>query len=120
MPPRFYLLHGPDEFASAEYLAALKTKLGDPAMGDLNTAAFDGRSATLPEVRAIADTLPFLTARRLVVVEGWLTRLVGRDQPAGDEPAEEPASEDARRGSSSREQMAALAEYLPNLPDSTA
>ena len=61
MPPRFYLLHGPDEFASAEFLAALKTKLGDPAMAELNTTVFDGRQR-LTEVRAMADTLPFLTA----------------------------------------------------------
>ncbi len=121
MAPRLYLLHGPDEFASAEFLAALKAKLGDPAMADLNTTVFDGRSASLPEVRAIAETLPFLTARRLVIVEGWLTRLVGRAEPAAeDEPAEEASGDEARHGSTAREQMAALAAYLPNLPETTA
>jgi DNA polymerase-3 subunit delta len=121
MPPRFYLLHGPDEFASAEFLAALKSKLGDPAMTDLNTTVFDGRSATLSDVRSIADTLPFLAARRLVVAEGWLTRLVGRAEPAAeDEPADDASGEEARRGSTAREQMAALAGYLPELPESTA
>jgi len=121
MTPRFYLLHGPDEFASAEYLAELKAKLGDPAMGDLNTNQFDGRSAVLAEVRAITDTLPFLSARRVVIVDGWLTRLLGRAEPAGEDSAAEDASgEDAKRGSTARDQMAALAEYLPNLPESTA
>ena len=122
MTPRFYLLHGPDEFAGAEFLASLKAKLGDPGMADLNTSVFDGRSAALSEVRAIADTLPFLTARRMVIVEGWLTRLVGRAEPAGgDEPGADAASaEDDKRGSTAREQLAALAAYLPNLPESTA
>jgi DNA polymerase III subunit delta len=121
MPPRFYLLHGPDEFASAEFLAALKSKLGDPAMADLNTSVFDGRSASLSEVRAIADTLPFLTSRRLVVVEGWLTRLLARAEPvAGEEPADDAAGDEARRGSTAREQMAVLAAYLPGLPETTA
>src|SRR5258706_5200564 len=123
MTPRFYLLHGPDEFASAESLADLKAKLGDPAMGDLNTNLFDGRSAWLAEVRAITDTLPFLSARRVVIVDGWLTRLVKRADPAdeGDQPAPEVAAdEDAKRSGSAREQLAALAEYLPNLPESTA
>jgi len=120
MPPRFYLLHGPDEFASAEYLAALKSKLGDPAMADLNTSVFDGRSASLPDVRAIADTLPFLTARRLVIVDGWLTRLLSRAEPAPEEEAsEEAAGDEARRGSTAREQLAALAAYLPGLPETT-
>ncbi len=120
MPPRFYLLHGPDEFGSAEYLADLKIRLGDPAMGDLNTTVFDGRSASLAEVRAIADTLPFLSARRLVIVDGWLTRLLGRVEAAEDSATDEPAGDDARRGSSARDQLAALAAYLPNLPESTA
>jgi len=121
MTPRFYLLHGPDEFASAEYLAELKAKLGDPAMGDLNTNQFDGRSAVLAEVRAMTDTLPFLSARRVVIVDGWLTRLLGRAEPAGEDSAgEDAAGEDAKRGSTARDQMAALADYLPKLPESTA
>jgi DNA polymerase-3 subunit delta len=48
---------------------------------------------------------------------------VKRADPAdeGDEPAPEAAAdEDAKHGSSAREQLAALAEYLPNLPESTA
>jgi len=55
-------------------------------------------------------------------VDGWLTRLVGRADPAaGDEPAaEDPSGEDAKRGSTARDQLAALAAYLPNLPESTA
>ena len=52
MPPRFFLLHGPDEFASAEFVEALKAKLGDPTFAELNTAVFDGRTATLADVRA--------------------------------------------------------------------
>jgi DNA polymerase-3 subunit delta len=121
MPPRFYLLHGPDEFSSAEFLAGLKARLGDPAMAELNSTVFDGRSASLAEVRAIADTLPFLSACRLVIVEGWLTRLLGRAEPAGDEPSDdEPSGDEARRGASAREQMSALAAYLPSLPETTA
>jgi DNA polymerase-3 subunit delta len=125
MPPRFYLLHGPDEFGSAEYLAGLKANLGDPAMAELNTATFDGRSASLSEVRAIAEAMPFLAARRLVIVEGWLTRLLGRVEAAEEAAAEENSAaeapgDEARRGGSARDQMAALADYLPSLPDTTA
>ena len=121
MAPRLYLLHGPDEFASAEFLANLKGKLGDPGMGDLNTSLFDGRSVALAEVRAVADTLPFLAARRIVIVDGWLTRLVGRTEPAGgDEPGADDGGEDSKRGSTAREQLAALVAYLPDLPETTA
>jgi len=124
MTPRLYLLHGPDEFAAAEYLAALKDKLGDPGLAALNTTIFDGRSVTLPEVRAVCDSLPFLTARRLVVVEGWLTRLLSRSsaagEPEGDDEAE--AGDDAppAAGGSARDTLAALVAYAPQMPESTA
>jgi DNA polymerase-3 subunit delta len=121
MPAHFYLLHGPDEFGSAEFLAGLKTRLTDPATAELNTTVFDGRGVSLAEVRAVADTLPFLSACRLVIVEGWLTRLLARAEPSGvgDEPAAEDPVE-APRGASAREQMSALAAYLPSLPETTA
>ncbi|MEP7358326.1 MAG: DNA polymerase III subunit delta, partial [Anaerolineales bacterium] len=67
MAPRFFLLHGPDEFAGAEFVEGLKAKLGDPTFAELNTAVFDGRSASLADIRATADTMPFLTTRRLVI-----------------------------------------------------
>lgn len=123
MPPRLYLLHGPDEFASAEFVASLKAKLGDPSLADLNTTVFDGRNANLPEVRAICDTLPFLTTRRLVIVEGWLTRLLSRTGPPEASEGEEAAEEDPAdrsTGSSAKETMAALVDYAPQLPESTA
>jgi DNA polymerase-3 subunit delta len=112
MPPRFYLLHGPDEFASAEFVAVLREKMGDPSLASLNTTVFDGRSVTLGELRTTCDTMPFLTSRRLVIVEGWLTKLLGRGEGDDDEPLPET--------SSAKETLAALAEYLPGLPETTA
>jgi DNA polymerase-3 subunit delta len=122
MPPRFYLLHGPDEFASAEYLAELKDQLGDPSLAALNTTVLDGRTVTLADVRASADALPFLAPRRLVLVEGWLTRLLARAEPGDDDDADAgaPADETPRRGGgSAKEAMTALVDYLPHLPEST-
>jgi hypothetical protein len=88
MPPTFYLLHGLDEFGMAEFVDGLKDKMGDPALASLNTTALDGRYVTLSEARAACDTLPFLTARRLVLIEGWLTRLLSRTEAASDEDDE--------------------------------
>ena len=110
MPPRFYLLHGPDEFASVEFLNTLKEKMGDPSMASLNTTIFDGRNVALPELRAVTDTLPFLTPRRLVIVEGWLTKLLGKDDEDDSAPAR----------ASAKETFAALLEYLPTMPETTA
>jgi DNA polymerase-3 subunit delta len=113
MPPRFYLLHGPDEFASAEFVAEMKEKMGDPSMASLNTTLFDGHTVTLPDLRSVCDTLPFLTKRRLVIVEGWLTRLQGKGE-GDDEDGAPPLP------ASARETLAALVEYLPTLPETTA
>jgi DNA polymerase III subunit delta len=121
VPPSLYLLHGPDEFASAEFVDELKAKLGDPSMAGLNTTVFDGRTAVLSDVRAICDTLPFLSPRRLVIVEGWLTRLLGKAEAAGDDDADPDAAPEAPRGGSgAREVVKDLAAYLPHLPESTA
>jgi DNA polymerase-3 subunit delta len=106
----FYLLHGPDELGSAEFLADLKDKLGDPTTVSLNTALLDGKSMVLPELRSICGTMPFLAPQRLVIVEGWLTKLLGKGEGSDDE---------AEAGSSAKETLAAIAEYLPTLPDTT-
>lgn len=111
MTPRFYLLHGPDEFAAAEFLAQIKGKMGDPALAALNTTVFDGRTVTLGELRPACETMPFLASRRLVIVEGWLTKLLGKGE--GDE-------ESAPEAGSTKETLAALGEYLPTLPETTA
>lgn len=129
MPPSFYLLHGPDEFAGAEFLDELKAKLGDPGLAALNTTVFDGRTASLPDLRAICDTLPFLTARRLVIVEGWLTRLAAKTDAADDADAagddadaddDEAAPAQRPQRGGPKETLKELVAYLPLLPESTA
>lgn len=106
-----FLLHGPDDFALAEFIASLKGKLGDPATADLNSTVFDGRTVTLPELRTIADTMPFLAPQRLVIVEGWLTKLMSKTE-AGEE------AETSQAGSA-KETLAQLADYLPGVSPTT-
>ncbi len=112
MPPRFYLLHGLDDFAMSEFVDTLKEKLGDPAMADLNTTVFDAR-VPFADLRATADALPFLAPRRLVIVEGWLSKLLSKSDD-GDDGETETAP------ASAKETLATLADYLPTLAESTA
>lgn len=107
--PVFLLLHGPDEFALAEQVAELKRQLGDPTTAALNTTVFDGRAVTLPELISTCNTLPFLASCRLVIVEGWLTRLLGK----GDE------AEAAGATAAAKDTLAALKAALPELPETT-
>jgi DNA polymerase-3 subunit delta len=109
----FYILHGEEEFGLSEELARLRAIMAedDPAMADLNTSLLDGDRLTLGELRHACDAIPFMTERRLVVVNGLLSRLspggAGHAATGGEEPAANRAF---------REELAA---YLPNLPPTT-
>lgn len=108
--PRFFLLHGLDEFAMAEFVETLKAELGDPTTAALNLAMLDGRTVTLADVQAACGALPFLADRRLVIVEGWLTKLLSRAEDDGEAAA-------SRGSGSGRDALTALAAYLAEQPD---
>ncbi len=92
-----YLFHGPDDFSRAEKIAAMKAALGDdPTGADLNTTTLDGQNLQLSEIRAQADAMPFLAARRLVIITGYLSHLSGK-----------------------KKEQKEFAAYLPQLPPTT-
>src|SRR5690242_17288807 len=62
----FILLHGPDEFSAHEELARLRATGGF----EHNQDTFSGSDADLATIRNICDTMPFLSEKRLVVLEG--------------------------------------------------
>jgi DNA polymerase-3 subunit delta len=111
----FYIFHGEDEFSRAEELARLRGKLagGDRAMADLNTMVLDGGRVTLGELRHACDSIPFMADRRLVIVQGLLSRLAlgrrtrGQQAPEDEEPAWK------------RTFLNDLGAYLPALPPTT-
>ncbi|MCP4538037.1 MAG: DNA polymerase III subunit delta [Chloroflexi bacterium] len=103
--PTFYVFHGPDEFTRAETLADFKRRLGPPDTVDLNTTHLDGKRLTLAELRHVCDAIPFLAKKRLIIVNGLLTRLASRK---GKEIA-----------TAQKEFLAALADYVPRLPETT-
>jgi DNA polymerase-3 subunit delta len=107
----FYVLHGEDEFSRSEVLAEMKAKMGDPTMADLNTTVLDGSKVTLAELMHTCDTVPFLADRRLVIVEGLLTRLEGEGRGKADKGREQPAWK--------KEYLEELTAYLKRLPETT-
>jgi DNA polymerase-3 subunit delta len=64
----------------------------------------------LSEVQHAADAIPFLADKRLVVVEGLLTRLASRKAKDGDEAVSSGAAKDFLNG---------LIDYVPRLPETT-
>ncbi len=94
-PPRVYIFHGEDELGCREALDSLRQRLGPPEMAALNTTLLDGRSVTVGQIQDACDTVPFLADRRLVIVEGLLSRLT----------------------SSRQKEVQALTAYLDRLPE---
>lgn len=87
---RVYLLYGEEAFLKNSY----KNRLKEAVIGDdtMNFSYFEGKSLDLDELIRIADTMPFFTERRLVLVE------------------------DSGFFKSASEKMLA---YLPTMPDTT-
>ena len=90
----FYIFHGDDELAQKEMLDKQLAKLGDPGLLDLNTTRFTG-VMSVAELRQACDAVPFLTPVRLILVNDLFSAKPGK------------------------EFVKTLAEYLPDLPDST-
>ncbi len=75
--PTFYVLHGSDEYTLRAQVQTMRAQMGDPATAELNTTVLDGRNTTAAEVLSAAQAMPFLSDKRLVIVEGmlsWLAR----------------------------------------------
>lgn len=78
----YLLLHGADEFSAYEEAAILRAS---PDFG-LNVDVFPGATADLETIRQTCETMPFLSERRLVLVEGLPKRK--RSAKSEDDSAE--------------------------------
>lgn len=81
----FVLLHGPDDFSAREALARLREQYDFGA----NQNTFSGGETTLADLRVVADTMPFLSERRLVILDG-LPKRKRKQETGGAAPADEP------------------------------
>ena len=106
----FILLHGPDEFLAHEELDRIKA---DPEVA-YSIDTYNGMESSLQEILASCDTLPFLSARRLVVVER-LPKPRRKEAESGTIPAKQRRQAVLDRTSFTE----ALARYVPMMPEST-
>jgi len=110
----YYVFHGDEEFRCSQAVAKLKAQIMSDGIGDLNIVVLDGKKVGLGELIGACNTVPFLTDRRLVIVEGLLERL----EPRASSRAKK--REKSRSPSASELEYAdKLAAYLPDLPPST-
>ncbi|MFA9403365.1 MAG: DNA polymerase III subunit delta [Anaerolineales bacterium] len=95
-PPRVYLLVGDDRFAITEFVSTLRSKIGDTTVADMNTQQFSGDHLDRGAFEEACMSVPFLSSRRIVVLDN---------------------AQDVLKPKDSREFLIAL---LERLPDSTA
>ena len=95
-PPRVYLLVGDDRFSISEFVATLRSKIGDTTVADMNTQQFSGDHLDRGAFEEACMSVPFLSSRRIVVLDN---------------------AQDVLKVKDSREFLVAL---LDRLPDSTA
>lgn len=98
----YYVLHGDDEFSRKAEVTAMYSRMGNNPEVALNSVRLDGTQTSVSAVLAAARSMPFLSDKRLVIVDGLLTHLTRRG-----------AGKDARAD------LDGLLVALPTLPDWT-
>jgi len=106
-----YVLYGEDDFSRQQVLNEIKSTVGDETALATNTTVFDAPQATVDQLRMVAEAMPFLAEKRLVIIHGLLERF-------------EPRAKSGRRkktaGTSNRQsEYQSLADYLVTIPDTT-
>lgn len=77
--PTTYLLYGEDEFGIHDFLISkLMPKMGGSAESEMNITRLDGNSASLEQIRAETHAVPFLSERRMVILNQPLTAVKGK------------------------------------------
>ncbi len=76
--PTVYILRGDDREQIESRLNDFSARLGEPDMAEMNTSHLEGKSTSLNDLRSAALAMPFLTERRLVIMEDAIQPFSGR------------------------------------------
>jgi len=106
-----YILWGQDDFSLSQSLEEIKRGIGDQELLSANTTILDGQQATSDQLRAVTETMPFLSEKRLVIVGGLLGRFEPKTKSGGGKKAVSRTNQQNERKS--------LAAGINGIPDST-
>jgi len=112
-----YVIYGNDPLARREVFDRLKAELDKDGSLATNHVTFDAKLTSPQEVMAACDTMPFLGDRRLVVVEGLLQ--LGARVKRGRKRTTTAKATDSDDKSDDGGPWAALADYVPRMPETT-
>jgi DNA polymerase-3 subunit delta len=116
----FITLIGPDRFLVGEALDRYLAKYasGSDGVGDLNLSRLDGARVMPDELARAVQSLGFFSERRVIVVEGLLSRFGGA-RAAGDEDNADKVEAPKGRGKAEPGLTESFAEVFGLVPDST-
>jgi DNA polymerase III subunit delta len=106
-----FILWGEDRFSMEEALVKIKNGLGDLSMLSTNTSVLEGAKLTVSELKTVAEAAPFLSLKRLIVINGLLERFEPKDKSSRSKKTEIPNRKPDESG--------AFAACLKGLPEST-
>jgi len=106
-----YILYGEDDFSRQLALNEIKSTIGDETALATNTTVLDAPQATIDQLRSVAEAMPFLAEKRLVIIQGLLERFEAR--------AKSGRRKKTASASNRQSEHQPLADYLVAIPDST-
>ena len=101
---------GEDDFSVRQSLEEIKKGIGDQTVLAANTTVLDGKQVTLDQLRGACETVPFLTEKRLVVVEGLLERF---------EPSAKTGRKKVVKRNDRQDEYKSIANYVSRIPGFT-
>jgi len=126
-PQLIYVLWGTDRFTRDEQVRSLKRRMLAEPCGAYNLTVLSGDDVAVRDVRAVADALPFMGDRRLVVVQGLLSRVAGGGKASARKGRSSRSAAPARTAKAKAAEPSPetgpaveLSALLNELPDSTA
>jgi DNA polymerase-3 subunit delta len=75
-----HVLYGADDYSARQALGEIKKGLGDPETLATNTSLLDGARLPLADLRAAVEAFPFFGDKRLIVIEGLLSRFEAKSR----------------------------------------
>jgi DNA polymerase-3 subunit delta len=110
-----YILVGQDDYTIGETLKKIKQGIGDASLLEANTTVFEAEGLSAERLRAECSTVPFMTAKRLVVVNGLLWRFHPKERAASA-----PATPKKAAGKAKEDGHQSFAGVMNNLPPTTS
>jgi len=103
------VLIGEDDFSIRQSLEEIKKTIGDQTVLAANTTVLDGQ-VTMDRLQNACETVPFLAEKRLVIVEGLLSRF---------ESGGKTGRRKTTKANGVQEECQAIADYVGRIPDFT-